>query len=51
MGLFDLLAWAEASKASENAQDAMEKINAIEKKLDLIAQKLDELEAYVKAKG
>jgi Cu/Ag efflux protein CusF len=49
LGLLDLLAWAEASKASNNAKDAIQKIDALEKKVDLIAKKLDELESYLKA--
>jgi len=48
LGLLDLLAWSEASKASSNARDAIQKIDALEKKIDLIAQKLDELESYMK---
>jgi Cu/Ag efflux protein CusF len=49
LGLIDLLAWSEASKASSNARDAIQKIDALEKKVDLIAKKLDELESYLKA--
>jgi hypothetical protein len=49
LGLLDLLAWSEASKASSNARDALQKIDALEKKIDLIAKKLDELEGYLKA--
>ncbi len=48
MGLIDLLAWSQASEASHNAKDAIQKIEALEKKIDLIAKKLDELEAFVK---
>ena len=48
MGLLDLLAWSEASKASNNARDAIQKIDALEKKIDLIAKKLDALESYLK---
>ncbi len=48
MGLLDLLAWSEASRASDNAKDAIVKIDAIEQKIDLIAEKLDQIEAYIK---
>lgn len=48
MGLLDLLAWAEASNASNNAKDAIQKIDALEKKVDLIAKKLDEIDSYLK---
>ncbi len=47
MGLIDLLAWSQASEASQNAKDAIQKIEALEK-IDLIAKKLDELETFVK---
>ena len=42
------MAWSEASKASNNARDAIQKIDALEKKIDLIAKKLDALESYLK---
>ena len=51
MGLTDLMAWINASEAASNAQTANEKIDAIDKKIDIIAQELHELLLDLEANG
>jgi hypothetical protein len=49
MGIIDLMAWVNASDASNKATTANEKIDALEKKIDLIAQELHNLQVTMEA--
>jgi hypothetical protein len=49
MGIFDLMTWFEASDASNKATNANEKIVALEKKIDILAQELHNLQKIVEA--
>jgi hypothetical protein len=44
MGILDLLSWMEASEASKAARNSMKKLEAMDKKLDLIAEAISELQ-------
>jgi hypothetical protein len=47
MGLMDLMAWMNASEAATQATTAVEKIEALEKKVDIIALELHKLQVSI----
>ncbi len=44
MGIMDLFAWMEASEASKAAKNSRKKLEAMDKKLDLIAEAINDLQ-------
>jgi hypothetical protein len=48
-GVFDLLIWMEANAASNAATTTSQKIDALERKIDILAQELHNLQLTVEA--
>lgn len=48
MGILDLFSWMEASDASRTARNSMKKLEAMDKKLDLIAEAINDLQKTFK---
>ena len=48
MGIIDLFSWMEASKASKAARSSRKKLEAMDKKLDLIAEAINGLQKSIK---